>query len=233
MQDKIAFIFDMDGVIIDNMQYHADTWLALFRDKGHQLSLDDFLEKAAGKKAEEVVRLFLGEGLSDEEVKKYAEQKDFLYRYLFRPKLAPLAGFTSFVESAKMAGIQMAIGTGGSPENIEFVLAGLALKPYFKAVVGAANVSKGKPEPEIYLKAAAQLGVPAENCIVFEDALPGIEAARRAGMKSVAIATSHSEADFRTVEGVFCIAENFATLEPSKIIEAAQQAAVVKPTGTH
>ncbi|ACF12990.1 beta-phosphoglucomutase family hydrolase [Chloroherpeton thalassium ATCC 35110] len=224
MQDRVAFIFDMDGVIIDNMQYHVDTWLALFRDKGHELSLDDFLEKTAGKKAEEVVRMFLGESVTDADVQKYAEQKDFLYRYLYRPKLAPLAGFMAFVEAAKSAEILMGVGTGGSPENIEFVLGGLNLKPYFKTIVGAANVSKGKPDPEIYLKAADQLGIAPENCIVFEDALPGLEAARRAGMKSVAITTSHTEAEFAAAESVFCIAGDFTNLKPLALIEESRQA---------
>ncbi|NTW49744.1 MAG: beta-phosphoglucomutase family hydrolase [Chlorobiales bacterium] len=208
----------MDGVLVDNMKAHTDAWLELFRDRGFEIDMSAFIRKTAGMKAEEVVRLFLGSHISDGEALKISDQKDFLYRVMYRKQLRPLQGLLKFLDSAEKNGISMGVATGSSPENIEFVLGGLGLKRYFKRVVGAAEVQRGKPDPEIYLKVAAELDRSPEHCLVFEDAMSGLEAARRAGMKAIALTTSHSAGDFSGMPGIVHITPDFSSLTPDSVL---------------
>lgn len=218
-QNALAcFVFDMDGVLVDNMKAHADAWLELFRDRGIEIDTNAFIRKTAGIKAEEVVRLFLGPDISDNEIRKISDQRDFLYRVMYRQHLRPLRGLIEFLDAAEKEEIPMGVATGSPPENIEFVLGGLGLKRYFKRVVGAAEVRRGKPDPEIYLKVAAELGHTPERCLVFEDAMSGLEAARRAGMKAIALTTSHSAGEFSGMPGVVHITPDFSTLTPESAL---------------
>lgn len=218
MSEKYAFIFDMDGVIADNMSYHAQSWIELFRDKGHHVSLDDFCLYAAGRKAEEVVRHYLNRSLTADEINCLAEQKDVLYRYMYRPHLKPLNGLLSFIEKSSALGISMGVGTGSSPGNIAFVLSNLNLHDHFSSVVGAAQVKKGKPDPEIFLTVASQLNVNPENCMVFEDSQFGIQAATTANMKVVGLTTSHSKTEIETFGNLTDIVKDFTELDPQRLI---------------
>lgn len=208
----------MDGVLVDNMKAHADAWLELFRDRGLEIDMNEFIRKTAGIKAEEVVRLFLGPDIRDEEIRKISDQRDFLYRVIYRPHLKPIPGLLAFLDAAEKEKIPMGVATGSPPENIEFVLGGLGLKRYFNRIVGAAEVRRGKPDPEIYLKVAAELGHAPERCLVFEDAMSGLEAARRAGMKAIALTTSHSAGEFSGMPGVAHIIEDFSRLTPESAL---------------
>lgn len=208
----------MDGVLVDNMKAHTDAWLELFRDRGYEIDVHEFIRRTAGMKAEDVARQFIDNTLSDTQALILSDQKDFLYRVMYRKELRPLRGLLSFLEKAESQEIPMGVATGSSPENIELVLGGLGLKRYFKTVVGAADVQRGKPDPEIYLKVAAVLGVPPEHCLVFEDAMSGIEAARRAGMKAIALSTSHSAGEFHGLTGVVHITPDFSSLTPDSAL---------------
>lgn len=214
----IGFIFDMDGVIVDNMRTHETAWLALFADLGISINIKEFHHKTAGMKATEVLRYFLGNRFSNIELEQLAAQKEFLYRVLFRKKLKALTGLPTFLNNAQRRRIPMAVATGGGKPNIDFVLDGLKLRTYFHSVLGASDVMHGKPHPEIYLESAHALGISPEDCFVFEDALPGIEAARRAGMRVVGIATTHSISFLRNVPGVIVAAKNFVSLSPKQFL---------------
>ncbi len=215
---NIGFIFDMDGVIVDNMRTHERAWLELFRDVGVELDIKAFHEKTAGMKATEVLRYFLGNRFSDTELEQLSAQKEFLYRVLFRKRLKALTGLPKFLEVARSLQIPMALATGGGKPNIDFVLDGLDVRKYFRSILGASDVRHGKPNPEIYLKSAAALGMSPADCFVFEDALPGIEAARRAGMRVVGIATTHSVSFLRKVPGVVIAVKNFEPLSPKQFL---------------
>ncbi|MDX2128763.1 MAG: beta-phosphoglucomutase family hydrolase [Chloroherpetonaceae bacterium] len=191
-----AFIFDMDGVIADNMKIHTKAWLALFADQGYEMDVREFLEKTSGMKAADVVRFFLGKNISSETVTSLIDQKEFYYRTIYRPKLKAAKGLRKFLDDARKAKILMGVATGGSRKNADFVLSGLEIKSYFRSILTADDVKKGKPNPEIYLSSAKNLGVQPENCLVFEDAMPGIASAEAAGMKVIAVTTSHSKKEF-------------------------------------
>lgn len=218
---RIGFIFDMDGVIVDNMRTHEHAWLALFADLGVSINIKEFHDQTAGMKATEVLRYFLGNRFTKAELEQFSAQKEFLYRVLFRKKLKATKGLKTFLDNARKQHIPMGLATGGGKPNIDFILDGLNLRKYFQSVLGASDVKHGKPNPEIYLKSADALGLSPDVCFVFEDALPGIEAARRAGMKVIGIATTHRLSFLRKVPSVILAAKNFEPLSPKQFLSMA------------
>jgi len=216
---RSAFIFDMDGVLTDNMRLHANSWIELFRDFGMEgMDADRYLKETAGMKGLDVLRYFLGQSISAEEAERLTEFKDFLYRVTSRNKITPLTGLQPFLEQAQQQAIPMGIGTGASPKNIDYVLELLELEQTFQALVDPSQVSNGKPHPDIFLRVASLLGAEPQHCIVFEDALPGIEAARRAGMQCVAITTTNNADEFRHFDNILAIVNHFQELTPQGLL---------------
>jgi beta-phosphoglucomutase family hydrolase len=185
-----ALIFDMDGTLIHNMPIHIQAWHDTLAEAGVLIDLDEFNRATTGKKTGEILRMMLGAQLSDPEVAYWANRKEALYRERFACCREPLPGLLHLLEQAQELGLRMAVATAAPPENIPFILDELDLRRYFTAVVGANDVKNGKPHPEIFLKAAKILGVEPADCLVFEDALGGIEAALRAGMDAVMLCTT-------------------------------------------
>ncbi len=185
-----ALIFDMDGTLVHNMPIHNQAWQDTLAEAGVQIDMDEFNRTVTGKKVSEILRLMLGPQLSDAEVAYWGDRKEALYRERFACCREPLPGLLRLLEQAHALGIPMAVATAAPPENVTFILDELDLRRHFKAVVGAHDVQEGKPSPEIFLKAAQALGTEPARCLVFEDALAGIEAARRAGMEAVMLCTT-------------------------------------------
>jgi beta-phosphoglucomutase len=213
-----AFIFDMDGTLVDNMKVHAEAWVKLFEEIGMEMNAEDFHVKTAGKTNPEIFRNVLGPEISNERIEELSDRKEEIYRNAFRSNLQPLAGAIEFLDEARRLGVKMAVATSAPDKNIEFVLDGLNLRHYFQTVVGASDITRGKPHPEIFLKSAEQLGVGPENCLVFEDALNGVEAARRAGMQSVAIATVNPLEELINLPTVVTAAKDFVGLNAADLI---------------
>jgi beta-phosphoglucomutase family hydrolase len=191
MKGNRAFIFDMDGTLVDNMRFHSQAWMALFESLGIHLEADEFQRRSAGKTNPEILRNFTGRNCSKEEIQVLSDKKENFYRDLYRPHLKATKGLLPFLKQAKELNIPMGLATAAGKENIAFVLQGLKLEDFFSAIVGAEDIQKGKPDPEIFIKSATMLHIQPEDCIVFEDSLFGIEAAQRAGMRAVFITTSH------------------------------------------
>ena len=189
-----AFIFDMDGTLADTMPYHQLAWDALFADLGVTVDRDDFFRWSAGLTNREILPRLLGHDFPPDELLAASEKKEAHYRELYRPALSAIRGAQPFLQRTLDAGYLRALGTAAPPGNVELVLDGLNLRRYFQAVVGGADVSHGKPDPEIFLRAADKLGAAPANCVVFEDAPAGIEAARRAGMACVVVTTTLTRA---------------------------------------
>ncbi|MCX6081743.1 MAG: beta-phosphoglucomutase family hydrolase [Chloroflexi bacterium] len=185
-----ALIFDMDGTLVHNMPFHNQAWQDTLADAGVQIDMEEFNRATTGKKSAEIVRLMIGNQLRDSEVTYWLERKEALYRESFANCREPLPGLLHLLEQAHDIGIPMAVATASQPENISFILDELNIRRYFTAVVGGQDVQFGKPDPEIFLKSARTLGIEPARCLVFEDALGGIEAARRAGMDAVMICTT-------------------------------------------
>lgn len=185
-----ALIFDMDGTLVHNMPTHIQAWQDTFAQVGVQIDKDEFNRSTTGKTNLEIMRLLLGPDVSQAEMISLGDRKEALYRERFADCREPLPGLVKLLELARSLGIPMAVATAAQPANIAFILDELNLRRYFQVVVGAHNVERGKPHPDIFLKSAELLGVAPENSLVFEDALGGIEAARRAGMTAVMICTT-------------------------------------------
>ncbi|NTW70369.1 MAG: beta-phosphoglucomutase family hydrolase [Chlorobiaceae bacterium] len=215
-----AFIFDMDGVLTDNMRFHADSWVELFRDFGLKgLDAERYLVETAGMKGHDVLRYFLDPEISEAEAARLTELKDFLYRIVSRERIKPMAGLELFLDRAAESSIKLGIGTGAGPRNIEYVLDLLGIDGRFQAIVDPSQVEHGKPAPDIFLRAAELLDVPPSACIVFEDAIPGVEAAQRAGMKCVAVTTTNNAEAFSAFENVIQIIDDFSQLSPVELCE--------------
>lgn len=213
-----AFIFDMDGTLVDNMFFHTEAWGKMLAENGVEMNAHDFLVKTAGKTNREILPTVFGD-ISDERIAELGTRKETLYQELFLPVRKTVDGVIEFLEEAKNLGIKMAVATAAPVINVEFILDGLDLRKYFQAVVTAADVKEGKPNPEIFLKSAEKLNVEPNSCLVFEDAIGGFEAAHRAGMKSIGIATVNSIEDILKLDSVVEAHADFTDLKPETLVE--------------
>ena len=192
-----AFLFDLNGTMVHDMEYHTRAWQRLFNeDLGGSFTWDEVKPQMYGKNREVLTRMFGPDRFSGEEMDRLGMEKERRYQQEFRPQLALLPGLLAFLEAARLRGIRMAIGSAAIPFNIDFVLDSLNIRHYFQAIVSADDVAVSKPNPEVFLRCAELLGVPPAECLVFEDVPKGAEAARNAGMEAVVLTTTHKEAEF-------------------------------------
>ena len=205
-----AFIFDLNGTMVHDMEYHTRAWQRLFNeDLGGHFSWDEVKPQMYGKGEELLVRMFGPDRFSAAEMTELALLKEKRYQQEFLPHLQLLPGLPALLERAHQRGIPMAIGSAAIPFNIDFVLDNLHIRHYFQTVVSADDVTLSKPHPETFLTAAAQLGVPPADCLVFEDVPKGAEAARNAGMAAVVLTTTHEVAEFIHLPNVLHFASDF------------------------
>lgn len=206
-----AFIFDLNGTMIDDMAFHVKAWYHLLNDElGAGLTVDEVKLQMYGKNGEVMDRVFGKGHFSVEEADRLSLEKEKKYQAAYLPHLKLIEGLDDFLEAARQMHIPMAIGSAAMPFNINFVLDNLHLRHYFSAIVSADDVSRSKPHPETYLKAAALLNVPPEQCVVFEDAPKGVEAALKAGMHSVVLTTMHGKEDFSAYSNILFFIKNYS-----------------------
>lgn len=190
-----ALIFDMDGTMVDSMPWHAKAWGEFARRRGMTLDVADLMRRTTGRNAFECACELMAREVTEAESAAITHEKESIYRALFGAAFAEVAGFGAFARSAAARGLKVAVGTAGDRHNIAFVMERLCMDPLPLAIVGGDEGFAGKPAPAIFLEAARRIGVAPEHCIVFEDAPFGIEAARRGGMRAVAVCTTHSAAE--------------------------------------
>ncbi len=198
-----AALFDMDGVLVDNKLFHREAWRRLAREEGFALTDPEFWRQAIGRPVEEAVPLVLGRPVPVAEAMRLAQRKTALYHELADGHAAPVAGVVEFVRALAAAGVPRALATSAVAGSAARILEGLGLAAAFPVRVTAGQVVRGKPDPEVYLTAAARLGVPPAACVVFEDAVVGVEAARRAGMAVVGLTTAHADTELRDAGAVW------------------------------
>jgi beta-phosphoglucomutase-like phosphatase (HAD superfamily) len=219
-----ALIFDMDGTMIDSMPWHAKSWSEFARRHNVQMTLAEILRRTTGRTCAESMNQLFQRDIEASEALLLVAEKESLYRELFAPVFAEVAGFKAFARQAVGQGLKVGVGTAGDQHNIAFAMAGLAMAPPPHAFVGGDEGLPGKPEPAIFLEVARRLGVAAAACIVFEDAPFGIEAARRAGMRAVAVCTSHG-AEGLAGPHVIASVRNYNELIDSDFLEKLHAAA--------
>jgi len=182
-----AVLWDLDGTLVNSEEYHWQSWRDVLAPEGLSISYEQFLG-SFGMKNDPIMRMWLGEGYTPERSARIADAKEADYRRLAQLHgLTPLPGAREWVARLKAAGWRQAIATSAPRANAEVMLAALDMTSLFDAVVVAEDVSHGKPDPEVFLTAAARVGVPPSRAIVVEDAAAGIEGARRAGMRSIGV----------------------------------------------
>lgn len=205
-----AFLFDLNGTMIDDMDFHTDTWHEIItNDLGGTLSRDAVKMNMYGKNQEVLGRIFGENRFTEEEKNKISFEKEKRYQERFKPHLKLIAGLDSLLEKADEKGVKMAIGSAAITFNVDFVLDGLNIRKYFPVVVSADHVDFSKPDPETFLKGAKGLGVKPEDCIVFEDNPKGVESARRAGMKCIVITTMHEEFEFDGLDNILVFVKDY------------------------
>lgn len=209
-----ALLFDMNGVVIDDMRFHEQAWIALAAKHGRPLTVDEFRNTMSGRRNRDNVIHVFGNALSDEQFRAYQREKEEAYREAYAPHRAFLPGFADLITEARAAGVRMALATSAPRENIDFILDPLDLRARLDAVVGEADVKHAKPDPEIYLVAAARVGAEPSECIVFEDSLQGVASGRAAGMPVVGVTTTHSAAE---LDGCALVVDDFRGLTLARL----------------
>ena len=209
-----GIIFDMDGTMIDNMMVHHRAWQKVLAELGLELTIEEVKDQIHGINEEILERIF-GDRFTRKERRQISGKKEAAYRKIFLPELRLLPGLENFLNHIQSANIPMAIGTAAPRENAEFVLENLQLWPYFAGVFDAQSVSRGKPDPEIFEKAAASMGLAPDECLIFEDSLTGAEAAKRAHSKAVIVTTTHAQEEFAGYDHIIRFIDDFRGLELS------------------
>jgi beta-phosphoglucomutase len=210
----IAVIFDMDGVIIDNHHFHMQAWEKFCQKYDILLNNEEFKENVTGRTVADAIRYIFNNKVSEEELKKYSEEKEALYRELYEAHIKPVKGLAAFLEQLAANNIPRAIATSAPAVNVAYVLKHVHISRYFDTIIDSTHIKYGKPNPEIYLKAAQTINMPPEKCVVFEDSISGVRAARNAGMKVVGLTTTHQREELTEVD---LVKNNFEELTIEEI----------------
>ncbi len=209
----MGVIFDMDGTLMDNNPFHYQAWKIFCASSGRDLTLEEYQNQVSGKVNREILRYLFGSRLSDEEAVALGDRKEALYRENYRPCIRPLTGLMDLLGLLRENQVPTAIATSALPENIRFAMDQLGLGPFFDHIVDQGSITRGKPDPEIFLKAAEKLEIPPGRCLVFEDSIAGIRGAVAAGMPAVGITTSHG-AQTLLQAGATCCLKDYRDIRP-------------------
>jgi HAD superfamily hydrolase (TIGR01509 family) len=214
MDSKFAFLFDMDGVIVDSNPAHKIALRQFCRKYGRDLSEEQLKEKIYGRTNKDWLPAVFGE-ITEEQLRRYADEKESLFRDIYKSSIQPVPGLMPFLQKLQAAGIPTAIATSAPRANVDFTLKHTGTGEFFKTILDESFVSRGKPDPEIYLKAAAAIGFAPANCIVLEDSLSGVKSGKAAGCMVLAITTTHSAEELYEADA---ITADFIGLEPTELI---------------
>jgi len=207
-----AFIFDLDGTLVDNMMVHHRIWQQFLENLGISMTIDEVLQTIHGVNVEIIERLFPNQ-YTFAEKNELGNQKEALYREQFKDEVELIPGARDFLQTLHDSGVATGIGTAAPKENMDFVIDSLQLHDYFQAFVHSGMVSKGKPDPEVFLQVADQLGVTLQNCIVFEDSPTGAAAGSNGGADVVVITTTHTPNEFQGIDKVIGFINDYTDVD--------------------
>jgi len=211
----LAAIFDMDGVLINSYRAHFESWREVYKELGSDYSEEAFAADF-GRTSGDILRRTLSGDLTDERIRQLDDRKESLYRDIIRRDFPAMDGASELINALADDGFRLAIGSSGPPENIALSLEMIPGGERISAVVTRADVTRGKPDPQVFQIAAERLGVPPSRCAVFEDAVHGIEAANRAGMTSIALTGTMSHDEFNDAD---LVVDSLRELSPQRIRE--------------
>jgi beta-phosphoglucomutase len=188
-----AVLWDMDGTIVDSSYHHKIAWRETLRKRGMQFTEEDF-RYVFGRRNDENIRKFMGNQISQQEIENIGAEKEITFRRLIKDSIKPFPGVIELIKSLAEVGFQQAIVSSAPIENIRLITEALGIKSYFRVIISGDDVTKGKPNPQAFLLAAKRLGIEAQGCVVIEDAVTGITAAKSGGIHCIAVAsTEHKE----------------------------------------
>jgi len=188
-------IFDMDGVLIDSFEPHKRSWQQMARERGVKMT-DEQFAATFGRTSRDIIRRLWDEGVSDEQIRRMDDRKEALFRDLLREHLPAMPGALELIDDLAAHGFKLGVGSSGPPENVNLVVDSLGLKDRLTGIVTGMDVTRGKPDPQVFLLAAERMKIDPARCAVVEDAVHGITAARRAGMTAVALTGTAPRAAF-------------------------------------
>ena len=211
-----AVIFDMDGVLVDTYHTHYKSWVAMAEKEGFTFTEEQFAP-TFGRTSREIIAHFWGSGLSDQRIAEMDAAKEEAFRRIIADDFPAMPGARDLVESLAEDGFALAVGSSGPPENVAMVLDELGVSDHFQAVVTGADVTRGKPDPQVFLIAAERLRTAPAACAVIEDAPAGVAAARAAGMKAIGlVSTGRAPEDLDEAD---LVVRQLSELPPSRIRE--------------
>lgn len=218
-EPKWAAIWDVDGTLVDTAELHFQAWQEISRELGRDFSRADFAV-TFGRRNPEILRTLFGEAMDDAELTALGERKEDRYRAAAAQGVELLPGVRALVEDLHRAGFVQAIGSSAPQKNLALILRLTGIASFFSVVIGSEDTQRGKPDPQVFLLAAERLGVAPSRCVVFEDAVAGVQAARAGGMKCVAVRCvgHHSAASLRQA-GADLIVETLEGMSASTIRE--------------
>ena len=208
-----AVIFDMDGVLVDTNPFHVQKWEALLTEHAIAFDREALPEQVLGPGNDLTLRHFFGERLTADDRLRLSEELEARFRTAFAPHAKPFAGVERLITECHENGVRVAVASAAMSKNVFFILDALKLRPRFHVVLTADEITHNKPDPEIYGKTAQKLGVPPAACVVIEDSFTGIEAAKGAGMKCVAVASTFPATELRARTQADLVVQTLETLE--------------------
>lgn len=212
----------MDGVLVNNLEVHRAAFAEFFRRYGVERSFEE-LSRVFGKGNDDIMGELMPRDVVERVgIRELGHEKEAIYREIYTPTITPQPGLLTFLDECEAEGLKCAVGSSGYRANVDFVLDKCNIERYFDYAVAGDEVTRCKPDPEIYLTAAAKLGLRADECVVFEDAEAGIEAAKRAGMRVVALATTFNRDFLETTDADYII-DDFRDITVDKLREIVER----------
>jgi beta-phosphoglucomutase len=217
---KHAVLFDVDGVLVDCYHAHYESWARLATELGRTVTEKEFARTFGRTSRDIIAALWPEESLDDDErIRSLDDRKEALYREIIAVDFPAMDGAVELIDALRTNGFALAVGSSGPPENVDLALRRLDRRNSFGAIVTGAEVTRGKPDPQVYLLAAERLGIEPRRCVVIEDAPAGIAAARAGGMASIGIAsTGHTRAELRDADLVIDSLRELSATVISKVI---------------
>ncbi|MCF2500963.1 HAD family hydrolase [Dyadobacter chenhuakuii] len=193
MKKEIAVIFDMDGVICHTNPYHSMAFREFFSKRDLAPTDEEFAAHMFGKSNSYILSHFLNRVVEGDELLKMEDEKESLFRQIYEPYIDPIEGIVAFINDLKSNGAKLGVATSAPLANLDLILSKVPIRAHLGSIMASENVRKHKPDPEVYLTSAKNLGVEPDQCVVFEDSFSGVSAAINAGMRVVGVLSSHTK----------------------------------------
>ena len=213
-----AIIFDLDGTLVDSLPYHHESWRIFF--KNNNLEEHDFsevLKEYKGGGTLELMTSVFGDMYTKDELKKMTDDKEIIFRDIYKSKIYPIEGLKQFLDNLKENNISLAIGSNAIRKNVIMTIEELSLTNYFSSIICGDEVSRGKPDPEMFVKTLSNLNVSRNECIIFEDSIEGVKAAKNAHIKVIGVTSSQSSEKLKSV-GAFKTIDDYTKINVENIL---------------